>query len=181
MSAMSLGIFAIMLLLLPLAFREVRFNLRAKFAPSRKYIVFGEKKEPLKYLYLVEKHPSTGGGLVFEFRDAPIGEQWGFSWFNQPMSWVYEIQDDKEHLTENIWVPRLIEKTVVDKDDKVVEQGTLSPFDLFNALDWRRAVRLLAYKQSLLEKIQGYMLVFIGLGCVFGIIAIIDMLGQEGV
>lgn len=65
-------------------------------------------------------------------------------------------------------------------EPRQIVKDTSNPFELYDSLDWRRAIRLLAFKMPTAEKILGWMTVVVG-GCgILGIIVLIDMLGTKG-
>lgn len=149
----------LMVLVMPLALRDVRWYL---WSTIRK-----------RNLYFIWQHPSLDEpeGLKVEFRKEKEGKPWRFGLLNQPLYWLYE-KDDKGK--EGVWTPR----TVIPPGEDG-KGGTMHPFQVYDKMDWARAARLMSYKQPLLEKIQGWAMVVLAFGGMFGIFALIDMAGKS--
>lgn len=148
----------LMLVILPLAIRDVRWWL---WSTIRK-----------KNLFFIWINPSEDeeNGIRVEFRKEKRGKPWRFGMFRQPLYWLKEDSEGKEE----VWKPR----ELVAPDDNG-KGGTPAPFQVHDKMEWGRAARLMCYKQPLLEKIQGVLMAVMVGGGIFGILALIDMMGKQ--
>jgi len=62
-----------------------------------------------------------------------------------------------------------------------ITKDTVDPFEIYDSTcNAERAARIWRHTQPLLEKIGGWMTIVMACACLFGIIALVDMIGKKG-
>lgn len=130
---------------------------------------------------LIWRHPDNTidslSSLEFIKWDEAPGGYWPYKSFfflsEKLIKWCYEIKkvDKDGAITFEIepYIP-----------DKHIDYTGITCGELADALDWRPAKRLLSQKAPLLQKVAQGGVLIMGCAALFGIMALLDMLGKGG-
>lgn len=131
---------------------------------------------------LIWRHPdNTPDSLAIlelvEMEKAP-GGFWPYKSFfflpEKQIKWCYEVKEIAKGTGEATYK---IEPYIPDDH---IDYNGVTAGELADALDWRPAKRLLEQKAPLMQKIAQGGVLIMGLASLFGIMALLDMLGKGG-
>ena len=143
---------------------------------------WAEMKKIMKCNCLLWQHPDNNDdhAPVLDLRkvDGPPGPYWSYkSLFFMPaksIKWCYEIKKVNEDSGE---VTYAVEAYLPDEH---IDFESITTGGLADALDWRPAKRVLERKAPLLEKLAYGGILVMGGAALFGMMALLDMLGKGG-
>ena len=130
---------------------------------------------------LIWRHPDKeSDGIakleLIKWDDAP-GGYWPYSSFfflpEKPIKWCYEVKK----VAEGGEITYEAEPYIPDSH---IDYSGITTGQLADAIDWRPAKRLLEQKVPMLQKFAQGGVIIMGCAALFGIIALLDMLGKGG-
>lgn len=140
-----------------------------------------EIKATRKANCLIWHHPDNVPGCTAQLELAviknPPGPNWPYSSFfflpEKMIKWCYEIKDTNKQGEVSYSIKPFY------PDDHIDYKGVTTG-ELADALDWRPAKRLIQQKAPVLQKVAQMGAIILGCAALFGIFALLDMLGKGG-
>lgn len=142
------------------------------------FSIWGEMQKVKKANCLLWRHPDKIEDLQIELVNipAPPGGDWDYKalWFMapKPVKWCYEVMQINEETGEKTY----IYKPYVP--DEHIDSKWPTSAGLADVLDWRPAKRILMRKAQMMQKLAQGGVIILGCASIFGIMALLDMLGK---